>query len=101
MARKAPDSRVVGVVRQSRAEKPGGSRAAWGRDPVITLSLQTSAARLLSNNPRARGFAVSKSQRRRMKSVDQVEFASLFHSFEDDYGDASARLVEQFRESYP
>jgi hypothetical protein len=36
-----------------------------------------------------------------MKSVDQVEFASLFHSFEDEYGDASTRLVEQFKQSYP
>jgi hypothetical protein len=36
-----------------------------------------------------------------MKSVEEVEFASLFHRFEDEYGDASVRLVEQLSKSYP
>jgi len=36
-----------------------------------------------------------------MKNVEEVEFAPLFHRFEDEYGDASVRLVEQLRESYP
>jgi hypothetical protein len=36
-----------------------------------------------------------------MKKVEAVEFASLFQRFEDEYGDASARLAEQLRENYP
>jgi hypothetical protein len=36
-----------------------------------------------------------------MKKVEAVEFASLFQRFEDEYGDASVRLAEQLRESYP
>ena len=36
-----------------------------------------------------------------MKNVGEVELASLFHRFEDEYGDASVRLAEQLRESYP
>ena len=36
-----------------------------------------------------------------MKNVEAVELASLFRRFEDEYGDASVRLVEQLRESYP
>jgi hypothetical protein len=36
-----------------------------------------------------------------MKKVEAVEFASLFHRFEDEYGDTSVRLAEQLRESYP
>ena len=44
---------------------------------------------------------MSKSYRRRLKKVEAVEFPSLFHRFEDEYGDAFARLAEQLRESYP
>jgi hypothetical protein len=76
------------------------------------LSFQTSAAWLPSSHPSAQRLAVStsyrrrivsNSYRRRMNNVEEggVEFASLFHRFEDEYGDASARLVEQLRESYP
>lgn len=36
-----------------------------------------------------------------MKSVEDVELASLFHRFEHEYGEASVRLAEQLRESYP
>ena len=36
-----------------------------------------------------------------MKKVEAVEFASLFDRFEDEYGEASVRLAEQIRESYP
>ena len=36
-----------------------------------------------------------------MMNVEEVEFASLFHLFEDEYGDASALLTEQLRETYP
>ena len=36
-----------------------------------------------------------------MQDVEEVEFASLFQRFEEEYGDASERLVEQIRESYP
>ncbi len=36
-----------------------------------------------------------------MKNVEEVELASLFHRFEDEYGDAAVRLAEQLRESYP
>jgi hypothetical protein len=44
---------------------------------------------------------VSKFHRRRMRNVEEVQFASLFHRFEDEYGDASVQLAEQLRESYP
>ena len=44
---------------------------------------------------------MSKSHRRHLKKVEAVELASLFHLFEDDYGDAFVRLAEQLRESYP
>jgi hypothetical protein len=44
---------------------------------------------------------VSKSHRRRTKKGEAVEFESLFHRFEDEYGAASVRLAEQFRETYP
>jgi len=44
---------------------------------------------------------VSKSHRRRMMNGEAVEFESLYHRFEDEYGDASMRLVEQLRERYP
>ena len=44
---------------------------------------------------------MSKSHRRRLKNVEAVEFASLLHRFEDEYGDASVRLAEQLRETYP
>jgi hypothetical protein len=43
---------------------------------------------------------VSKSHRRRM-NVEEVEFASLFQRFEDEYGDAAVQLAEQLRERYP
>ena len=36
-----------------------------------------------------------------MRIVEEVEFASLFHQFEVEYGDASLRLAERLRESYP
>ena len=36
-----------------------------------------------------------------MKNVEEVQFAPLFQRFEDEYGDAAARLVDQFRERYP
>ena len=36
-----------------------------------------------------------------MKDVEAVEFASLFHRFEDEYGDACRRLGEEVRERYP
>jgi hypothetical protein len=36
-----------------------------------------------------------------MKKVKAVELASLFQRFQAEYGDASARLAEQLRESYP
>jgi Terpene synthase family 2, C-terminal metal binding len=36
-----------------------------------------------------------------MRNVKEVEFASLFHRFEDEYGDTYVRLAEQLRESYP
>src|SRR5678816_1361327 len=62
---------------------------------------ETSAGRRLSGHPRARGRAVSKSHRRRMKNVEAVEFESLFHRFKDEYGTDSVRLVEQLRERYP
>lgn len=44
---------------------------------------------------------MSNAHRRRMKKVEAVEFASLFDRFEDEYGEASVRLAEQIRESYP
>jgi terpene synthase-like protein len=68
---------------------------------VTTLSFQTIGAGLLSSYPDARRLAVSKSHRRRMKKSEEAEFALLFHRFEAEYGDASARLAEQLRESYP
>jgi len=37
----------------------------------------------------------------RVKNVEEVELASLFRQFEDEYGDACVQLVEQFRERYP
>ena len=51
--------------------------------------------------PRARGLGVSKSHRPRTKNVEEVELASLFRRFEDEYGDAYARLAAQLREDYP
>jgi hypothetical protein len=36
-----------------------------------------------------------------MRKVEEVEFASLFHRFEDEYGDTSLQLAEQLRASYP
>jgi hypothetical protein len=44
---------------------------------------------------------VSKSHQQRRESVEGVEFVSLFHQFEDEYGDASVRLAAQLKESYP
>jgi len=100
MARNAPKSLVVGEVRHLK-EKAGRKTAPRQEGPVSTLSFQTSAAGLLSSHPGARGLAVSKTHRRRMTNVEQVEFAWLFHEFEDEYGDASVQLAQQLRESYP
>jgi hypothetical protein len=44
---------------------------------------------------------VSKSRRRRRKTVEEVEFATLFRRFEDEYGHAYAQLAARLRESYP
>ena len=94
------DSHAIREVRQSLAEKPGGRPRRMGETACGHAILpETSAGRLLSSHPRARGRAVSKSHRRRMKKVEAVEFASLFHRFEDEYGAASRLLVEQLRET--
>ena len=44
---------------------------------------------------------MSKSHRRRLKKVEAVEFPVLFKRFQDEYGDAFARLAEPLRKSYP
>ena len=36
-----------------------------------------------------------------MNKIEAVELASLFHRFEDEYGDAAVRLAEELRDSYP
>lgn len=47
------------------------------------------------------GLAASKPHRRRRKNVEEVEFASLFRRFDQEYGRSYARLAAQLRESYP
>lgn len=44
---------------------------------------------------------MSKSHRRPTRSLEEVEFSSLFHQFEEEYGDAAVRLAEQLRTHYP
>jgi hypothetical protein len=84
-----------------RGGTSGAHSKSGGSVPVATLSFQTNAARGLPRHLRARGLAVSKSQRRRRKNVDEVEFASLFRRFEHEYGHAAVRLAAELRESYP
>jgi hypothetical protein len=44
---------------------------------------------------------VSNSHRRRIRTGEAVEFESLLHRFEGEYGAASVRLAEQLGNSYP
>src|SRR5262249_6646047 len=101
MARNARDSHV-GRRRPAVSCRKNGAedRAAWGKQPVTTLSFQKSAARFVPSYPGARG-GVSKSHQRRVKNVQKVEFASLLRRFEDEYGDAYVQLAEQLKQSYP
>lgn len=44
---------------------------------------------------------MSKAHRRRSTNLEAVDFATLFRRFEQEYGDAYARLATQLRENYP
>jgi len=44
---------------------------------------------------------MSTSHQPRMTQGEEVELQSLFHAFEDEFGDAYARLAAQLSESYP
>ena len=42
-----------------------------------------------------------KARHRRTKNVDEVDLASLYRRFEDEYGDAYAALAARLRKDYP